>query len=59
MNKKVCKEFLKTIGVPQYQLDYAVDMLCFIEEHPNARIIMGRNGPEIMEVNLEQSLIKV
>lgn len=59
MNKKVRKEFLKAIDVPQYQLNYAVDMLCFIEDHPNARVIMGRNGPEIVEVNLEQSLIKV
>ena len=48
MNRKLCKEFLKAIGVEDYRLDFAVGMLEFIEKYPNAKMVMGRKGPMIV-----------
>ena len=50
MNKKLCRGFLKSIGIKdEYKIKFALYMLEFIEKHPNAKMVMGRNGPMIVE----------
>ena len=49
MNRKLCEEFLRAIGVAEeYKIEYVLDMLEFIEKHPNAKMVMSRKGPMIV-----------